>query len=140
MAHMARVNAGLFPATTTCGDYLFSGHTVMMTMCTNIVSHYTSPERVTRRRLMWLFTFIGLLSIIATKLHYTIDVGIGLILTFQVCVCVCCGAYVCIHACLSARVHGVCVVCVCLCAYVMEREACVRASIPSIRSSLHPFS
>lgn len=81
--HMTNVFNGVFPATTSCGDYMFSGHTVFMTICSLIVSHYTPPTMQWFQRLHWTATYIGLLSIVATRLHYTIDVAIALILTIS---------------------------------------------------------
>jgi shingomyelin synthase len=77
----------------TCGDMIFSGHTVFMTICTMVILQYCREvempylsERVCKATRVWarLFLAAGVMAIIGTKLHYTLDVSIALFLTIQV--------------------------------------------------------
>ncbi|CAF1081039.1 unnamed protein product [Adineta ricciae] len=104
----------------TCGDVLFSGHTVTLTLCALAWTTYskgeeyypirwlwsrikkTNEETVSHRSgwfypkldstgdplsfyltsiLVWVFTVIGYLLIIATRFHYTVDVFLGFLLS-----------------------------------------------------------
>lgn len=70
----------------TCGDMVFSGHTVVMTLCALTIHTYwprtnsfwaPNPAKVAA----WAVCLVGLGSIIATRLHYSIDVTLALYLT-----------------------------------------------------------
>ncbi|CAF4524814.1 unnamed protein product [Rotaria socialis] len=104
---------------TTCGDVLFSGHTITLTLCALAWTTYSKGEEHYPIRwlwyrlrgmnqkivsngsswfypkldstgdplsfyittlLVWMFTIIGYLFIIATRFHYTVDVFLGFLL------------------------------------------------------------
>lgn len=60
------------PAGTTCGDLIFSGHTVAFMLSALVVRKYTKPMWLEAG--VWAFTFCGLLAVITSRLHYTRDV------------------------------------------------------------------
>ncbi|KAG2378126.1 hypothetical protein C9374_008748 [Naegleria lovaniensis] len=87
----------------TCGDYMFSGHTCAVTLCTFFVLYYSSTtysfqsssSRIGRR--IWLGMRIvvvcvlisgcimGLFCIVWSKEHYTADVVVACLLTVLLC-------------------------------------------------------
>lgn len=60
------------PEGTTCGDLIFSGHTVAFLMSAFVVSKYTKPNWLEAGT--WAFTTCGLLAVVTSRLHYTRDV------------------------------------------------------------------
>ena len=78
------------PDTTTCGDLIFSGHSSFFVLTLSVVLQYLSTELVapcnyfrytltkstvrTIKQLHVLLTLFGMVAILATKFHYTIDV------------------------------------------------------------------
>lgn len=60
------------PAGTTCGDLIFSGHTVAFLLSALVVRKYTRPMWLEAGA--WAFTACGLLAVITSRLHYTRDV------------------------------------------------------------------
>jgi len=76
----------------TCGDMVFSGHTMLMILfALTFHTYYRRTERYWALNGMkvaiWLWCFVGLGSIIATRLHYTIDVLLGIYLAVTVWTC-----------------------------------------------------
>jgi hypothetical protein len=76
----------------TCGDMVFSGHTMLMILFA--LTFHTYYKRTARywalngvKTVIWLWCFVGLASIIATRLHYTIDVLLGIYLSITVWTC-----------------------------------------------------
>ncbi|CAF4567648.1 unnamed protein product [Rotaria sp. Silwood1] len=111
----------MFLIHTTCGDVLFSGHTVTLTLCALAWTTYSKGEEHYPIRwlwnqlksskqeiipgrpgwlypqldstgdplsfylttyLVWIFTIIGYLLIIATRFHYTVDVFLGFLVSY----------------------------------------------------------
>merc|ERR1711916_209848 len=67
-------------ANVHCGDLLFSGHSIMLTLFVQLVHTYFPAYR----KLNWLSTFCTLMSfflIVATRSHYTVDVVVGWFVT-----------------------------------------------------------
>ena len=89
------------PSVTTCGDLIFSGHTVTYVLFTLIVTHYKNTHlhipplfwqtdkhclyecQIGAHTIQlistfaWVSCFCGMLAILATEFHYTVDVAIG---------------------------------------------------------------
>jgi len=61
----------------TCGDMVFSGHTMLLVLSA-LTWHTYYPRTEVQfnpvKFLVWTWTFCGLFSIVATRLHYTLDV------------------------------------------------------------------
>ncbi|KNE70157.1 hypothetical protein AMAG_15130 [Allomyces macrogynus ATCC 38327] len=64
----------------TCGDMMFSGHTVMLTILAMIWTDY-GPQIAWVRRGIWTIAALGMLSLVAMRYHYTIDIMIALYIT-----------------------------------------------------------
>ncbi|KAJ3368419.1 hypothetical protein GGF31_006380 [Allomyces arbusculus] len=64
----------------TCGDMMFSGHTVMLTILAMIWTDY-GPQIAWVRRGIWTIAALGMLSLLAMRYHYTIDIMIALYIT-----------------------------------------------------------
>ena len=77
------MQSGEYPSSSTCGDYMFSGHTVLLLITVQAIDRYGGSLRWghTFSLIMWVNTVLGLVAIIATRLHYTIDVIVAFILT-----------------------------------------------------------
>ncbi|GLD93443.1 hypothetical protein PINS_up002035 [Pythium insidiosum] len=81
----------------TCGDMIFSGHSVFLMLCAMIVRTYCVESELntpfTRRfpYVLWMLRYFvyagaagGIFAIIGTRLHYTLDVLIAMYITTQV--------------------------------------------------------
>ena len=77
------MQSGEYPSSSTCGDYMFSGHTVLLLITVQAIDRYGGSLRWghTFSLIMWVNTVLGLVAIIATRLHYTIDVIVAFIFT-----------------------------------------------------------
>ncbi|CAF3628768.1 unnamed protein product [Adineta steineri] len=65
----------------SCGDYMFSGHTVMLTLLNHCITEYTTADFYVVHLLSWLCNIFGMVLILAAHEHYTIDVLIAFFLT-----------------------------------------------------------
>ncbi|CAF0882705.1 unnamed protein product [Rotaria sp. Silwood1] len=65
----------------SCGDYMFSGHTVMLTLLNHCITEYTTSDFYVIHLLSWLCNILGMILILAAHEHYTIDVFIAFYLT-----------------------------------------------------------
>ncbi|XP_073977601.1 phosphatidylcholine:ceramide cholinephosphotransferase 2-like isoform X3 [Rhodnius prolixus] len=66
---------------TYCGDFIYSGHTVVLVMCYLIINEY-SPKRLIM--LHWgslLLSTLGILLVLLARGHYTVDVLIAYYVT-----------------------------------------------------------
>ena len=75
----------------TCGDMVFSGHSVLIVLCA--LTWHTYYERSQAnvngvKVFAWAWAFAGLISIIGTRLHYSLDVLLAWYLSLTVSFCV----------------------------------------------------
>uniref|UniRef100_A0A131YR68 Shingomyelin synthase n=1 Tax=Rhipicephalus appendiculatus TaxID=34631 RepID=A0A131YR68_RHIAP len=69
---------------TFCGDYIYSGHTVILTLSYLVVREY-SPQRCKYLHLVYLvLSTVGILMVLLSRGHYTVDVVIGYYVTSRV--------------------------------------------------------
>lgn len=69
----------------TAKDFMFSGHAATFTLFANTVARYTNYSWFSL--LYWIYCILGILVVISTRQHYTVDVVVGVIiaqLTFWV--------------------------------------------------------
>ncbi|KRY71781.1 Phosphatidylcholine:ceramide cholinephosphotransferase 1 [Trichinella pseudospiralis] len=71
----------IFGKHTFCGDYIFSGHTLILVMTYLVVKEY-SPRRFWHLHLLtWSVSASGILCILLSRGHYSIDVVIAYFIT-----------------------------------------------------------
>ncbi|KFD71732.1 hypothetical protein M514_04295 [Trichuris suis] len=75
----------IFGKHTFCGDYIFSGHTLILVMSYMVVKEcksYDSPRRFWQLHVVvWLVSASGILCILLSRGHYTVDVVIAYFVT-----------------------------------------------------------
>ncbi|VDI11765.1 Hypothetical predicted protein [Mytilus galloprovincialis] len=58
----------------TCGDYVFSGHTVIMTLLVLSINEYTPRSMICLHTLNWIVGIFGVFFILLGHGHYTLDI------------------------------------------------------------------
>ncbi|KII61618.1 Sphingomyelin synthase-related 1 [Thelohanellus kitauei] len=58
----------------TCGDYMFSGHTVCHSLLTLFVTEYTNKKCTVLHFFSRMIAVLGMILILAAHEHYTLDV------------------------------------------------------------------
>lgn len=65
----------------TCGDYMFSGHTVCVTMLNFLITEYTPRRMYYLHTSAWVANMFALFFILAAHEHYSIDVFVAFYIT-----------------------------------------------------------
>ncbi|XP_055710506.1 phosphatidylcholine:ceramide cholinephosphotransferase 1-like isoform X1 [Phlebotomus papatasi] len=66
---------------TFCGDYIYSGHTVMLVLAYLIISEYSPKRFYAIHWAAWLNALVGIIMVLLAHGHYTIDVLIAYYVT-----------------------------------------------------------
>uniref|UniRef100_A0A8R1EGR5 PAP2_C domain-containing protein n=1 Tax=Caenorhabditis japonica TaxID=281687 RepID=A0A8R1EGR5_CAEJA len=61
----------------SCGDYMFSGHTTVITMISHFITEYTPAEWTGLHTFTWVLNCFAIFLILAAHEHYSIDVFIA---------------------------------------------------------------
>ncbi|XP_054717171.1 phosphatidylcholine:ceramide cholinephosphotransferase 1-like [Uloborus diversus] len=69
---------------TYCGDYIYSGHTVVLTMAYLVIREYSPRRFVIFHWIVWLSSCTGIFMVLLSRGHYTVDVVIGYYVTTRV--------------------------------------------------------
>ncbi|XP_066260359.1 phosphatidylcholine:ceramide cholinephosphotransferase 2-like isoform X2 [Euwallacea similis] len=72
---------------TFCGDFIYSGHTVILVFSYLVVSEYTPKKLYLLRMVHWLYFVLGVIGVIMLQLshgHYTVDVIIAYYVTTRI--------------------------------------------------------
>uniref|UniRef100_A0AAR5QI07 Sphingomyelin synthase-like domain-containing protein n=1 Tax=Dendroctonus ponderosae TaxID=77166 RepID=A0AAR5QI07_DENPD len=72
---------------TYCGDFIYSGHTVVLVFSYLVISEYTPKKFFLLRIVHWLYWILGLIGVIMLQLshgHYTVDVIIAYYVTTRI--------------------------------------------------------
>ncbi|XP_067008414.2 phosphatidylcholine:ceramide cholinephosphotransferase 2 isoform X2 [Anabrus simplex] len=66
---------------TYCGDYIYSGHTVILTMSYLIIAEYSPKRCFPVHWISWLVSVTGVIMVLIAHGHYTVDVIIAYYVT-----------------------------------------------------------
>jgi len=67
-----------------CGDWIFSGHTMILILAYLIVTEYSSRRLWLLHWLLWLFALVGVGMLMMARGHYTVDVVIAYYVTTRI--------------------------------------------------------
>lgn len=77
---MKLLQSGGLPITgkkTICGDYIYSGHTIILMLANLLVREYIPKRYNLIHWLSWITAWIGMICLLVSHGHYTIDVIVG---------------------------------------------------------------
>ncbi|XP_063290197.1 phosphatidylcholine:ceramide cholinephosphotransferase 1 [Pelobates fuscus] len=66
---------------TMCGDYLYSGHTVMLTLTYMFIKEYSTRRFWWYHWICWSLSVVGIFCILLAHDHYTVDVVVAYYIT-----------------------------------------------------------
>ncbi|KAM9365336.1 phosphatidylcholine:ceramide cholinephosphotransferase 1-like isoform 1-T2 [Pholidichthys leucotaenia] len=66
---------------TMCGDYLYSGHTVMLTLTYLFIKEYCPKRFWWYHWICWMLSVVGVFCILLAHDHYTVDVVVAYFIT-----------------------------------------------------------
>jgi len=75
------VRTVFYNSVLTCGDLMFSGHTIIYTLTALSAQVYLTTVEKT---ICWILMSLGCISLVVVRLHYSSDVIIALYVTFSV--------------------------------------------------------
>lgn len=68
----------------TCGDLIFSGHTIVFVLCALVWHTYYRPSHVwinPMKLVIWALSVVGTVLLLVTRMHWTIDIGLAYYIT-----------------------------------------------------------
>lgn len=66
---------------TFCGDYMFSGHTVILTMSYLIIAEYSPKQCFPLHWISWVVSVVGVIMVLVAHGHYTVDIIVAYYIT-----------------------------------------------------------
>ncbi|KAL1139866.1 hypothetical protein AAG570_006843 [Ranatra chinensis] len=66
---------------TYCGDFIYSGHTVILVMCYLIINEYSPKRLIVLHWGSWLASILGIILVLVARGHYTVDILIAYYVT-----------------------------------------------------------
>ncbi|XP_014254488.1 phosphatidylcholine:ceramide cholinephosphotransferase 2-like isoform X2 [Cimex lectularius] len=69
---------------TYCGDFIYSGHTVVLVLCYLIINEYSPKKVVILHWASWTASFLGICFVLLARGHYTVDVLIAYYVTTRI--------------------------------------------------------
>ncbi|XP_076361951.1 phosphatidylcholine:ceramide cholinephosphotransferase 1-like [Tachypleus tridentatus] len=69
---------------TFCGDYIYSGHTVILTMTFLVMNEYTPRRCWILHWVFWCASVTGIFMVLLSRGHYTVDVVLAYFVTSRV--------------------------------------------------------
>lgn len=66
---------------TYCGDYIYSGHTVILVLTNLLISEYSPKRFFPLHWISWMVTLTGIVMVLVAHGHYSVDVAIAYYVT-----------------------------------------------------------